>query len=222
MYMCVKKGLDVCRPPFLTKTGSCKGLFTPTVTNTTLSDISTQSRDSYWSQCRCQYRCRQCQRAQVCPYPGSTALPSVSPVNTEAQLLICCLLHSRARNILLKRQTNYNIKQDCIPVGCVPPARWPYLSACSVPGGLCPGGSLSWGVSVPGGLCPRGVSAGGVSVPGGSLSRGGVCLGGVCPGGHVACKACWDTPPCEQNSWQTPMKILPCPKLRLREGKKVN
>ena len=23
-------------------------------------------------------------------------------------------------------------------------------------------------------------------------------------------------PPCEQNSWHTPMKILPCPKLRLR------
>ena len=38
--------------------------------------------------------------------------------------------------------------------------------------------------------------------------------------GHVTCKACWDTKPplphCEQNSWHTPMKILPCPKLRLR------
>ena len=26
-------------------------------------------------------------------------------------------------------------------------------------------------------------------------------------------------PPCEQNSWHTPMKILPCPKLRLRSVK---
>ena len=30
--------------------------------------------------------------------------------------------------------------------------------------------------------------------------------GGICPG----------TPPCEQNSWHTLLKILPCPKLRLR------
>ena len=27
-------------------------------------------------------------------------------------------------------------KQDCIPVGCVPPARCPYLPACTAPGGL--------------------------------------------------------------------------------------
>ena len=27
-------------------------------------------------------------------------------------------------------------RQDCIPVGCIPPACWPYLPACSVPGGL--------------------------------------------------------------------------------------
>ena len=45
------------------------------------------------------------------------------------------------------------IKQECIPVGCVPPGR--YRMA-----GLCPGGSLSkgyvsvWRVSVQGGLCP--------------------------------------------------------------------
>ena len=33
----------------------------------------------------------------------------------------------------------------------------------------------------------------------------------------TTCKACWDTtPPYEQNSWHTPMKILPCPKLRPR------
>ena len=33
-------------------------------------------------------------------------------------------------------------EQDCIPVGCVPPARWPYLPACFVGGGVC-----LWGVS---------------------------------------------------------------------------
>ena len=30
------------------------------------------------------------------------------------------------------------MKQDCIPVGCVPPSRWPYLPACSAPGGGIP------------------------------------------------------------------------------------
>ena len=36
------------------------------------------------------------------------------------------------------------------------------------------------------------------------------CAGGcLVPGGGVY-------PPCEQNSWQTLLKILPCPKLRLR------
>ena len=70
-------------------------------------------------------------------------------------------------------------------------------------GGLCPGGSLSWGrgslsrgrgVSVHGkgglrtgggGLCPGSLGPGGslsrgVSVRGGSLSRGGLCPGGPC------------------------------------------
>ena len=62
-------------------------------------------------------------------------------------------------------------EQDCIPVGCVPPARWPYLTACSpggclLRGGVCSGGCLLWGVF-----------SGGVSAP------GGVCSGGVCSGG---------------------------------------
>ena len=35
-------------------------------------------------------------------------------------------------------------KKDCIPVGCVPPARWPYLPACSAQeGGLVRGG-VAW------------------------------------------------------------------------------
>ena len=49
---------------------------------------------------------------------------------------------------------------------------------------------------------------GGVPSWGGKPGLGGCTLsqGGTCPG----------TPPCEQNDWQTGVKILPCPKLRLR------
>ena len=37
------------------------------------------------------------------------------------------------------------IKQDCIPVGCIPPACWPYLPACIAQGGgVCSGGCLLW------------------------------------------------------------------------------
>ena len=70
-------------------------------------------------------------------------------------------------------------QQDCILVGCVPPARWPYLVACSAPGGG--GGVCSRGVSA-----PWGVSAhGGCLLPGGLLTGGGGCLlpGGSAPGG---------------------------------------
>ena len=31
------------------------------------------------------------------------------------------------------------VTQDCIPVGCIPPAGWPYLPVCSAPGGCLPG-----------------------------------------------------------------------------------
>ena len=75
-------------------------------------------------------------------------------------------------------------KQECIPVGCVPPACCPYLPACTAPGG---------------------VPARGCTCPGGYLPGGCTCLGGTCPG-----------TPLEQNSWHTLLKILPCPKLRLR------
>ena len=52
------------------------------------------------------------------------------------------------------------IKQDCIPVGCVPPACCPYLLG---------------GVSGPGGcLVPGAVSGLGVSGPGGCLVPGGI------------------------------------------------
>ena len=57
----------------------------------------------------------------------------------------------------------------------------------------CTGGACSWGVPA---------LAGVVSAPGGWY-----------PSMH------WGRPPCEQNSWHTLLKILPCPKLRLRAVK---
>ena len=42
----------------------------------------------------------------------------------------------------------YIHRQDCIPVGCIPPACCPYL------GGSGPGGCLVWGGLVPGGCIP--------------------------------------------------------------------
>ena len=56
------------------------------------------------------------------------------------------------------------IKEDCIPEECVPPARWPYLPACSAlwgGGGSGPWGIWSWGILVPGG-CLSGPRGGGV------------------------------------------------------------
>ena len=76
--------------------------------------------------------------------------------------------------------------QDCIPVGCVPPARWPYLPACSAVGGC----------MVPGGC---------MAPVGGALSRRWV----------VSQHALKQTPPL-WTEWQTGVKILPCPRLRLR------
>ena len=136
-----------------------------------------------------------------------------------------------------------HIQQECIPVGCVPPACCPYLLACNAPGGvylhggctcplvahisqhaMLPGGVPAWGVYL-----PRGMSLpGGVYLPGGVPARGCTCQRGTCPGeggtpaqGGVC--TCWGvylprrmhlprySPPCEQNSWHTLLKILPCP-----------
>ena len=79
-------------------------------------------------------------------------------------------------------------KQDCIPVGCIPSARWPYLPACSalgVPGAV--GGCL-----VQGGACL--VLGGCLPGPGGGVpawSRGG--LPG--PGGRWYPSMYWGSPP---------------------------
>ena len=69
--------------------------------------------------------------------------------------------------------------QDCIPVGCVPPARWPYLGGVLSPRGGVPaqGGVPAWGEYL-----PRGVPGQG-EVP----AQGGVCpWGSTCPGGVPA------------------------------------
>ena len=83
----------------------------------------------------------------------------------------------------------------CLPRECV------FLGVC-LPGGVC----LPRGVCLPKGCLPGGVCQGGcLPRGGGCLPRGCVCLGGL-P----------DHPPCGQKEWHTPVKILPCPKLRLR------
>ena len=104
------------------------------------------------------------------------------------------------------------LTQDCIPVGCVPPARWPYLGGdtCLVPGGgtcLSRGGVPAWsrGVYLPG---PRG------GVPAWSGGGGGYLPG---PGGVYLVR---HSPPCGQNSWHTLLKILPCPQTSFAGGKK--
>ena len=97
--------------------------------------------------------------------------------------------------------------QECIPVGCIPAAHWPYAGVCFPSGWFCswggclfPGvclvlrGVCSWGagaVSAPMGVSALGMSVlggvsalGGVSVPRGFWSWGGmsalVCGGNVC------------------------------------------
>ena len=95
------------------------------------------------------------------------------------------------------------VGQECIPVGCVPAARWQYAGVCfrgGEVGGVCLGGSALGGCLLPGaGVCSQGGMLPGVSARGGGLlwrvsaPRGGcllpgcVCLlpGGVCllPGG---------------------------------------
>ena len=50
---------------------------------------------------------------------------------------------------------------------------------------------------------------GGLCLPGGCLPRGCVCLGVSALGGCIQ-HALRQTPPCGQNSWHMPVKILPC------------
>ena len=78
---------------------------------------------------------------------------------------------------------------------------------------------LGWGVPGPRGVSARGLPGpGGVCLGGGGAWSRGICSRGVSAlgGGVVSQHALRQTPPCIQNSWHTLMKILPCPKFRLR------
>ena len=119
---------------------------------------------------------------------------------------------SRSRSLSLSRSRSFRfaatatkktlilkLKQECIPVGCVPAARRPYAGVC-FPGGVClvPGGLSAW-------------SRGGLPDPGGSAwswGGGAVCLVG---GGHGIPAGTEADPPVDR---QTPVKTLPWPQLR--------
>ena len=114
---------------------------------------------------------------------------------------------------------NIIYEQDCIPVGCVPPACWPYAlhrGGVPGPGGVLGPGGCTWsgGVPRPGGCTwSRGVYL----VPGGVPGLGGCTWswGGVSgPQGVPGPGGCQVLPPWTE--WQTGAKILPFPKLRLR------
>ena len=107
---------------------------------------------------------------------------------------------------LTKISLNLCGKQECILVGCVPPASC--RREVSVQGGFCPGDSLSGG-SLSGGLCPGGLHPGGLRpgglCPGGSLSRG-VSVQGVSVQGVFLT----ETPLPLWTESQTHVKTLPC------------
>ena len=91
------------------------------------------------------------------------------------------VVYATSRNVNVKK------KQDCIPVECVPPARWPYPRMLCA-GGMCllPGGTCSWGLPAPGECA---CSQGECLLPGGcTCSQGGACSGGcLLLGGIPAC-----------------------------------
>ena len=86
-------------------------------------------------------------------------------------------------------------EQDCIPEGCVTPACCPYLPACTALGGVPARGVC---------ICPGGTCPGGCTCLGGVPAQGCVYL----PGGYLPI---YSPLSCEQNSWHTVLKILPCP-----------
>ena len=89
---------------------------------------------------------------------------------------------SLTHELFSKKPANIIITR-CIPVGCVPPACYPYLPACTALGGTC------WGCTCLGDV----PGPGRVYLPGGVPGSGGcTCVGGTCP----------STPPCEQNDKQ--------------------
>ena len=113
-----------------------------------------------------------------------------------------------------------NIPQECIPVGCVPPLV-DRIPACTDGGCSCLGGVPARGCTFQGGYMPMGVPcylshhAFDVTcmLPPHQLKPTNSAAAYILLVGHVTCKECWDTTPlpCEQNSWHTLLKILPCP-----------
>ena len=83
---------------------------------------------------------------------------------------------------LIAGKSIFILKQECIPVGCVPSAAVAFGEGGCVPGegglpgGVCLGRLSAYGVCL-WGVCPRGVCP------------GGTWQGGVCPSAY------WDTPP---------------------------
>ena len=45
-------------------------------------------------------------------------------------------IHQIANEICMHSKQNFQHKQECIPVGCVPAARWPYAGVCFPGGGV--------------------------------------------------------------------------------------
>ena len=84
-------------------------------------------------------------------------------------------------NGLQSMQPISSFQQECIPVGCVPAAHWPYSRVWLRGGGM----SAAGGCLLRGGVCSRGdvysggVCSQGLSAWGGVCSQGGVCSGGV-------------------------------------------
>ena len=100
------------------------------------------------------------------------------------------------KEITKNSSTDFGSEQDCIPVGCIPPACWPYLPACTAPwrsalpvGSALPGGSAlpEWGFLARGTCLARGclcqgsgLLIRGLSLPGGLLARKGLLARGFC------------------------------------------
>ena len=94
----------------------------------------------------------------------------------------------KSRECVLSENKKFYLKQECIPVGCVPPSRGGCLLGRGVPpsgGGVLLGG----GCRLPGGLLGRGcLLLGGVSLAGGVPPSGGLlALGSPWWGGIPAC-----------------------------------
>ena len=111
------------------------------------------------------------------------------------------------------------LKQDCIPVRCIPPARWPYLPVCSplrgggggcLPdlGGVCLVLGEGGACLVRGGAC---LVQGGCLVWGRCLVWGGAWFGGCLVRGVWYPSMHWGRHPPPWTESQTPVKILPCP-----------